>query len=82
MCTAVNFSNRILYAIFLRLILSFEIVGDKETPPETHYINYNRNTTAASAIPKDFKARFVPRDTGILEECLQKSQETEIDLAV
>ncbi|KUJ16402.1 cytochrome P450 [Mollisia scopiformis] len=81
MCTAVNFSNRILYAIFLRLIVSFEIIGSKEDPPETHYIDYNRNTTAASAIPKDFKARFVPRDVGILEECLRKSQETEVDLA-
>lgn len=81
MCTAVNFSNRILYAIFLRLILSFKIVGSEDSPPETHYINYNRNTKAASAISKDFKARFVPRDIDILDECLRKSGETGVELA-
>ncbi|TID25936.1 Phenylacetate 2-hydroxylase [Venturia nashicola] len=61
-CTAINFLNRILYSIFFRLILSYKITGSKEMPPVTHHIDYNKDTTAQSAIPKDFKAVFAVRD--------------------
>jgi phenylacetate 2-hydroxylase len=79
MCTAVNFSNRILYAIFLRLIISFKVTGSDTAPPPTHYVNYNRDTTAASAIPKEFKAKFAPRDSNVLEKCISKSREATTD---
>ncbi|PYH93380.1 cytochrome P450 [Aspergillus ellipticus CBS 707.79] len=75
MCTAVNFSNRVLYAIFLRLIVSFKMVESELLPPNTHYIDYKRDQTASNAIPSDFKVRFVPRDEGALERCLERSRE-------
>ncbi|RDW82622.1 cytochrome P450-9 [Coleophoma cylindrospora] len=74
MCTAVNFSNKILYATFSRLILSFKMTASKTMPPSTHYVNYNRDTTAAGAIPRDFKVLFTPREPEVLESCIRKSQ--------
>ncbi|KAM5343721.1 hypothetical protein ACJ41O_012258 [Fusarium nematophilum] len=74
MCTAVNFSNRLLYAIFVRLILSFKMAESKEMPPSTHYIDYKEDPTAANAIAADFKVRFKPRDEEALESLLKKAQ--------
>jgi phenylacetate 2-hydroxylase len=79
MCTAVNLSNRILYAIFFRSILSFKITESSSAPPPTHYVDYNRDTTAASAIPKDFKLKFIARNPDVLDECIRRSQEATIE---
>ncbi|KXT18666.1 hypothetical protein AC579_2666 [Pseudocercospora musae] len=76
MCTAVHFSNRILYAIFLRLIVSFKIRPGKDGPPCTDYIGYNRDTTAATACAKDFSAIFEVRDQGTFDICMQTSAES------
>lgn len=81
MCTAVNFSNRILYSIFFRLILSFRIIESKVAPVTTHYVNYNRDTTAQGAIPRDFEVNFAPRDEGVLQSCLEKSKGDTAELA-
>lgn len=76
MCTAVNFSNRILYAVFVRLIVSFQIRQSDEAPPNLHYVDYNADTTAQSACPKDFKAHFELRgDRATLDACLARSEE-------
>jgi phenylacetate 2-hydroxylase len=77
MCTAINFSNRILYAIFLRLIVSFKIkpASDPSKHPCLHFVDYNRNTTAQSAIPKDFEAVFEVRDQAIFDACMERSAE-------
>ncbi|OKL55956.1 hypothetical protein UA08_08651 [Talaromyces atroroseus] len=77
MCTAINFSNRILYAIFLRLIVSFKIEQGSEPSkqPNLHFVDYNRNTTAQSAIPKDFEAFFEVRDQDIFDACMERSAE-------
>lgn len=80
MCTAVNFSNKILYGTFFRLILSFKITASKTSPPDTHYVKYNRDSTATNALAKDFKAKFAPRDMASLEECLRQSAEATKDL--
>lgn len=72
MCTAVNFSNRILYAIFFRMILSFQMTASKSSPPETHYVRYNRDTAGSTAIPSDFKVKFTPRDKDVLERCVKE----------
>lgn len=72
MCTAVNFSNRILYSIFFRVILSFKITQSKTAPPETDYIKYKRDAAASNAVQKDYKAVFAPRDNGCADKCLQK----------
>jgi phenylacetate 2-hydroxylase len=79
-CTAINFSNRILYAIFLRLIVSFKIRQSGTDPPNLHFVDYNRNTMAQSAIPRDFKALFEPRDSEVLEECLRRSEQATVEV--
>jgi len=72
MCTAGNFSNRILYAIFFRMILSFQMTASKSSPPETHYVRYNRDTAGSTAIPSDYKVRFTPRDKDVVEKCVSE----------
>ncbi|KUI72000.1 Phenylacetate 2-hydroxylase [Cytospora mali] len=80
MCTAVNFSNRILYAIFLRLIVSFKIRQSDNEPPNLHYIDYNCDTTAQGAIAKDFKAYFELRDREAFDACMKQSEENTRDV--
>lgn len=80
MCTAVNFSNRILYAIFLRLIVTFEIRQSDTEPPNLHYIDYNCDTTAQGAIPRDFKAYFKLRDREAFDACMKQSEENTRDV--
>lgn len=75
MCTAVNFSNRVLYAIFLRLIVSFRISESDKMPANTHYVQYKRDPAASNAIASDFKVKFEPRDVAALERCLVQSQD-------
>ncbi|KAL4907793.1 hypothetical protein BDW74DRAFT_166430 [Aspergillus multicolor] len=74
-CTAVNFSNRVLYAMFARLILSFKVAESKEMPCNTQYINYKESPAASTAIPAEFKVKLVARDKEVLESCLGKAQE-------
>lgn len=83
MCTAVNFSNRILYAAFLRLIVAFKISGLKgqEEKDALHYVDYNQDTTAASACAKDFEGVFEIRDRRVLEECLRVSREQTVNVS-
>ncbi|GKZ30915.1 hypothetical protein AbraIFM66950_010652 [Aspergillus brasiliensis] len=80
MCTAVNFSNRVLYATILRLIVSFRMVEDEGSPPNTHYVNYKRDPTASNAIASDFKVRFIPRDEQALQRMFEHSQEQCADI--
>lgn len=75
MCTAVNFSNRVLYALFLRLILSFRLTESSTSPAETHYIRYKRDPSESNSIPSSFKVKLTPRDDGSLETCLREAEE-------
>jgi phenylacetate 2-hydroxylase len=75
MCTAVNFSNRVLYAVFLRLIVSFHMTESKDMPPNTHYTGYKRDPSESNSIPSGFKVNFTPRDIDILKTCLRQSEE-------
>lgn len=79
MCTAVNFSNRVLYAILLRLIVSFNIMESKSMPADVHYINYKRDPSASNAVASDFKVKFTPRSHESLEKCLGESQDNLAD---
>ncbi|KAL3489963.1 cytochrome P450 [Aspergillus germanicus] len=74
-CTAVNLSNRVLYAIFTRLIVSFHIEQSKDMPCNTHYIDYKQNPAASNALPSAFKAKLMARDDSVLRRCLQQSQD-------
>ncbi|VUC36590.1 unnamed protein product [Clonostachys rosea] len=73
MCTAVNFSNRVLYTIYSRLILSFRITESQTNPANTHYIHYKRDPSESNSIASEFKVRFTPRDKDILERCLTQA---------
>lgn len=75
MCTAVNFSNRVLYAIFLRLIVAFDVRESEISPPNIHYIDYKRDPTEANAIPSDFKVIFTPRNEKVLRGVLDRLKE-------
>ncbi|KAJ5570332.1 cytochrome P450 [Penicillium hispanicum] len=74
MCTAVNFSNRVLYSAILRLIVSFKITESREMPPNTDYVQYKSDPTASNAIPSDFKVRITPRDESFLKRCFENSK--------
>lgn len=80
MCTAVNFSNRILYAVFLRLIVSFKIRQSETEPPNLHYVDYNENTAAQSACPKGYKAYFELRDRSTFDACMAQSERNTRDV--
>ncbi|CAH0051154.1 unnamed protein product [Clonostachys solani] len=73
MCTAVNFSNRVLYTIYARLILSFRITESQTNPANTHYIHYKRDPSESNSIASEFKVRFTPRDRDVLERCLTQA---------
>jgi phenylacetate 2-hydroxylase len=82
MCTAVNFSNRVLYALFLRLIVSFKFTPSKESPAITHYIDYKRDPSESNSIPKEFKVKLTPRDEDALERCVLQTEERLADFNV
>ncbi|KAJ5108318.1 cytochrome P450 [Penicillium angulare] len=73
MCTAVNFSNRILYSMFLRMVVSFKITESISEPPILDYIDYKRDSAASNAIAADFKVKLIPRDEDLLKACLETS---------
>ncbi|KEF60508.1 uncharacterized protein A1O9_02069 [Exophiala aquamarina CBS 119918] len=75
MCTAVNFSNRILYAMTCRLILSFRFTESKTMPANIDYIDYKNDPSDSNAIAKEFKVKLTVRDRESLERCFQRSQE-------
>lgn len=75
MCTAVNFSNRVLYAVLLRLISSFKIRSGKEMPPNVDFIDYKDDPAAANAVASDFKIVCEPRGGDVLGRCLRKTRE-------
>jgi phenylacetate 2-hydroxylase len=75
MCTAVNFSNRVLYAVFLRLIVSFQIMEGKEMPVNTDYIEYKRDAAESNSIPSEFTVKLTPRDPEALKKSLARSEE-------
>jgi len=74
-CTAVNLSNRVLYSIFTRLIVSFKIKSSKDLPCNTHYIDYKENPAASNALPSAFNVIFTARDESTLRHCLKQSQD-------
>ncbi|RSM09121.1 hypothetical protein CEP52_004298 [Fusarium oligoseptatum] len=75
MCTAVNFSNRLLYAVFVRLILSFRMTPSKEMPPNTDPISYKEDPAASNAVASDFKIKFTPRNKEVIEGFLKNCHE-------
>lgn len=70
-CSGQYIAQRLLYTALLRLLASYKIVASEAAPPNTDYVDYNQFKSALVAIPRDFKARLVPRDAAVTEECLR-----------
>ncbi|KAH8664249.1 cytochrome P450 [Xylariales sp. PMI_506] len=75
MCTAVNFANRVMYAMFVRIIVTFRITQSKDMQPVVDYVGYKRDPTESNAIPSDFKVNIKARDQEVLERCLKHSHD-------
>lgn len=77
MCAGAHLANRELYAIFCRLILSFEIreTNDVRMRPDLDPIECNAVPTGMITQPKPFKIRFIPRNEKQLEEWIAGSFE-------
>ena len=82
MCIGSHLANRELYTAFLRLIISFEIVGpqDKVDEPILDVFGCNKLLTSLTLNPKDFKVSFRPRRTELLEKWIAESEERTKDL--
>jgi hypothetical protein len=61
LCPVMNISNRIIYALLIRLILEFRIVGDEENKPNVDPIEFSAGAGEFVKSPGDFKARFLER---------------------
>ncbi|OJD29614.1 cytochrome p450 [Diplodia corticola] len=74
-CTAIALSNRILYTMFVRLIIHFKFTASKEAPPTLDYIDFNENRKDASVLPKRFRLKLEEREPReVLERNLEQSK--------
>lgn len=75
MCAGSLLANRELYLVYMRLINSFRI--EKHDDVDHHPVSGNADPTSLVAMPRPYKARFVPRDTDVLSAALRSSEEKE-----
>lgn len=61
-CPAMQISNRILYALIVRLVVTFQFVASKEMPPVDHPVYYNGAPGCLVAQPKPYTAYCIPRE--------------------
>ncbi|KAH9909915.1 cytochrome P450 [Xylariomycetidae sp. FL2044] len=78
-CSGQIIAQRLLYAALIRLLSSYKIVASETEPPNTDYVDYNQFKSALVAIPRDFKIKLIPRDTAVLEECLEEATARTVD---
>jgi hypothetical protein len=62
-CPALQISNRILYAMIIRLLVRFRFVASEESPPNTHPTKYNTYPEGAVAKLAPYKAWCKPRQS-------------------
>lgn len=74
-CPAVAISNRIIYAMLMRMILAFELEGSKEPgrEPSTHPIQFSDVYDQLVAHPRFFDCHFKVRDAEWLESVLKET---------
>lgn len=60
MCAGSLLANRELYLVFLRMLNSFRIEADEKFDWDP--VRGNSDPTSLVALPKEYKARFVPKD--------------------
>ncbi|KZL79449.1 3-hydroxyphenylacetate 6-hydroxylase [Colletotrichum incanum] len=68
MCSGSLLANRELYIVYMRLLNSFKI--EKYDDVDHHPLSGNADPTSLVAMPKPYRARFVPRDVNTLSEAL------------
>ncbi|KAI0020434.1 cytochrome P450 [Xylariomycetidae sp. FL0641] len=78
-CSGQIIAQRLLHTALVRLLSSYRIVASEDEPPNTDYVDYNQFKSALVAIPRDFKVRLIPREPGVLEECLDEAMERTVD---
>ena len=76
MCAGSLLANRELYLTFIRMLNSFEIKSADEV--NVHPIAGMDDPTSLVAMPKRYKAFFVPRRTEVLKEALRSHEVTDI----
>ncbi|TPX12794.1 uncharacterized protein E0L32_006674 [Thyridium curvatum] len=69
MCAGSLLANRELYLLFMRLINSFRI--ERYDDIDCHPVYGNADPTSLVAMPKRYKARFIPRNDPILRNELE-----------
>jgi len=74
-CSGQIIAIRLLYTALIRILSTYKIVASETEPPNTDYVDYNQFKSALVAIPRDFKVRLVPREEGVVEECLKEGKE-------
>jgi phenylacetate 2-hydroxylase len=65
LCPAMNISNRIIYALLIRLILEFRIVADGDNKPNVDPIEFSAGAGEFVKSPGDFKVRFLERNESV-----------------
>ncbi|KAL4736623.1 cytochrome P450 [Aspergillus similis] len=73
-CSGQFIASRLLYAALVRILSSFRIMASEEAPPNTDYVDYNEIKSALVAIPRDFRVRLVPRNSGVTRACLDAAE--------
>lgn len=79
-CPAIPISNRLLYAVFARILLQFKVEPPKSGALlDTNYITYNSDTTVQTCMPKKYSVRLVPRASetdSVMVRCFADSRRT------
>lgn len=68
MCAGSLLANRELYLVAMRLLNSFRI--EQHDRVDCHPISGNADPESLVALPKRYKARFIPRNAGALKKAL------------
>ncbi|GKT45363.1 3-hydroxyphenylacetate 6-hydroxylase [Colletotrichum spaethianum] len=73
MCAGSLLANRELYIVYMRLLNSFKI--EKYDDVDHHPISGNADPTSLVAMPRPYRARFVPRNINALRDALNPTGE-------
>ncbi|KAH6976171.1 cytochrome P450 [Ilyonectria robusta] len=72
MCAGSLLANRELYLIYMRLLNSFRV--EKHDNVNVHPVDGNADPTSLVALPKRYRAKFVPRDLKSLKKALDVTE--------
>ncbi|EQL03097.1 Cytochrome P450 [Ophiocordyceps sinensis CO18] len=75
MCAGSLLANRELYLLYMRLFNSFRI--EKHDQVDCHPVRGNADPTSLVAMPKRYRARFVPRNPAALSKAIQEQDESQ-----